>query len=358
MAQLPRIGIGEETILHESRAARTPPRWSSDDPAVSGHHTLGGWRAGLHGRRLCTSTESNEEAPLSMLRLSRIAALTACLALAAPAAASADAGDNAGVPSGAEVVNQPTRLSLGAAGALRDRIDRTGRFPAAPRLVLGRAGRARLVRGAAPAPVRTPAAGAGARMFGSEAAYAYKRDAILGAIQSFNATLIPTHGGRYVPPALYELDHGAQLPGCGDGVYNGAYCPAANTLGWSMAWTNGAFAQSGDMAWATLIAHEYGHAAQGFLGIRGGWMAYRLYSESFADCMAGAFFFWAYSSGLTDTVGRGDGNEFRDAFAWLQSSVTTLDTHGTIDWRYALAIYGWNTGFDGCVNWARSIDGV
>jgi hypothetical protein len=195
-------------------------------------------------------------------------------------------------------------------------------------------------------------------MFGTEVAYAYKRDAILGAIQNFNATNVPRHGGRYVPPALYELAHGQLLPGCNAGVYNGAYCPRANTLGWSMTWTYDAFARSGDMKWATLIAHEYGHAAQGFLGIRGGWMQYTQYSEGFADCMAGAFFYWAYASRITDAVGRGDGNEFSDAFASLQSSVTALNTHGTYAWRYALATYGWNTGFDGCVNWARSIDGV
>ena len=69
--------------------------------------------------------------------------------------------------------------------------------------------------------------------------------------------------------------------------------------------------------------------------------------RAFADCMAGAFLRWAYNGRMTDTVGRGDGNEFRDAFVALQSTVTTLNTHGTFDWRYALALYGWNTGFDG-----------
>jgi hypothetical protein len=293
-----------------------------------------------------------------MTRFSRIAALTACLTLAASAGASADAGDHDALPAGAKVVNVPERLSVAQANTLRARIDRTRRFPAAPRLV--NVGRARLVRARqARVTPPVPAAGPGARMFGSESAYAYKRDAILGSIQNFNATNVPRHGGRYVPPALYELADGAQLYGCnGSGVYNGAYCPWANTLGWSMTWTQNAFARSGDMKWATLIAHEYGHAAQNFLNIRGGWMQYTQYSEGFADCMAGAFFLWAYNGRITDTVGRGDGNEFRDAFVALQSNVTTLNTHGTFDWRYALALYGWNTGFDGCVNWARSIDGA
>ena len=295
-----------------------------------------------------------------MFRTARLTAIAAALALTAAGAAAGTAvadGGHAQLPAGAKVLGAPKLLSVERAAKLRTRIEAGRRAPRAPRLKVKRS---RLERAGAEhrAPIAGPAPEPGARMFGNEAAYAAKRDHILGAIQTFNAIMIPQLGGRYVPPALYELPNGGLLPGCTSGVTNGAYCGNANTLGWSMAWTSNAFAQSGDMKWATLIAHEYGHASQGFLGIRGGWMQYTQYSEGYADCMAGAFLWYAAYNRMLDNVGRGDYNEFRDAFVSLQSNVTNLNTHGTFDWRYALASYGWNTGFKGCATWARSIDGV
>jgi hypothetical protein len=291
-----------------------------------------------------------------MTSRTRIAALAVAASLAVPAVAAADVR-HGGDTAGGKVVGTPKLLSVKAAAKLRTRIEKGKSAPKPPRLKIRTK---RLERGHLmhEVPVTGEQPEPGARMFGNEYGYAYKRDRILGAIQNFNATFVPQFGGRYTPPALYELPNGGLLPGCSDGVYNGAYCPGANTLGWSMAWTNDAFTRSGDMKWATLIAHEYGHAAQRFLNIRGGWMQYRQYSEGFADCMAGAFLWYAAYNGMVDSVGRGDYNEFRDALYSLQSPVTNLNTHGTYDWRYSLATYGWNTGFRGCTNWARSIDGV
>lgn len=292
------------------------------------------------------------------------AAVTAAVALAgpAPALAETETGHRVDLPKSAKVVNKQKRVSLKQATRVQARIRRTGRYPAPPRLKVKRR---LLERAESHGPATEPAGHAEpsssedhSRLFGNESSYWSKRDPILNAIQQFNAAYIPRNGGRYVPPALYEVGHGRGLPGCNTAVYNGVYCGGVNAIGWSMTWTAEAFRASGDMRWATLIAHEYGHAAMRFLNIRGGWMNYTLYSEAFADCMAGAFLYYAHYYRMTDTVGRGDYHEFRDAFAALASPTTQLNNHGTFQWRYNSALYGWKVGFDGCTRWARSIDGV
>lgn len=282
-------------------------------------------------------------------------ALAATLAVASPASAETEHGDHAELPASAKVVNAPAkRLSIKAAAKLRA----TKRFPAPPRLKVDRSKLERSHEPAVAPAGEAPRLAPGERMFGNESPYAYKRDPILKAIQTYNMLNVPRNGGTYVAPRLYEVQHGGSLPGCNTAIYNGVYCGAVNSIGWSMGWTADAFRLSGDMRWATLIAHEYGHASQGFLRISGGWMNYTLYREALADCMAGGFLYYAHANRLTDSVGRGDYNEFRDAFAALASPTTQLNNHGTFEWRYALATYGWNTGFDGCTRWARSIDGV
>ena len=296
------------------------------------------------------------------MRTTRLAstalALAATLAVASPASAEEAQASHAELPASAKIVNAPPKLlSMKAAAKLRA----TKRFPRPPRLKVDRS---ELERSHEPAVAPTPASPAprlapAERMFGNESAYAYKRDPILKAIQTYNMLNVPRNGGTYVAPRLYEVSNGGSLPGCTTAVYNGVYCGGAvNSIGWSMTWTAEAFRVSGDMRWATLIAHEYGHAAQGFLRISGGWMNYTLYREALADCMAGGFLYYAHANRLTDSVGRGDYNEFRDAFVALAAPTTQLNNHGTFAWRYALATYGWNTGFDGCTRWARSIDGV
>lgn len=303
-----------------------------------------------------------------MIRRSLTAAAlvaTATLLTAGPAAAETEEAHRVDMPKSAKVLNKPAkRLSVSQASRARARARRTSRFPAPPRLRVDRSKIEKQTfdhrrRAIEPAEDQTPVRDPGTeRLFGNESPYFSKRDPVLGAIQRFNATHVPRNGGTYVAPRLYEVQHGGQMPGCNAAIYNGVYCGLVNQIGWSMGWTADAFRTSGDMKWATLIAHEYGHGAQRWLNIRGGWMNYTLYSEAFADCMAGAFLWHAHASRITDAVGRGDYNEFRDAFVSLASPTTQLNNHGTFSWRYSSAVYGWNYGFDGCVRWARSIDGV
>ena len=128
-----------------------------------------------------------------------------------------------------------------------------------------------------------------------------------------------------------------------------------HTVGYSWQYSQNVFDAVGDAGFAGLMAHEFGHAAQNTLGIRGGWMDRVVYKEAFADCMAGGWLVQMYNWGYYDNVGRGDWREWLDALTGLSDSTTTLDNHGTPAWRHQNATYGWNTGMRGCIAWFRSI---
>ena len=283
------------------------------------------------------------------------------LALAAPAPRLRRRRRHGELPAGAKVSTRPSCSRSRPRPRLRARIEPARRVPArpAPRERQARPARARARQRAAPLAGAEPA-GPGARMFGNEAAYAVKRDRILGRDPDLQRDERPALRRPLRPArALRAGQHGAALHGCGGAVYNGAYCRGVNTIGWSMTWTADAFAQSGDMKWATLIAHEYGHAAQRFLGIRGGWMQYTPVLRGLRGLHGRRVPLVRPYNRHADTVGRGDYNEFRDAFVALQSTVDEPQHARHV--RLALRtrpLYGWNTGFDGCASWARSIDGV
>jgi hypothetical protein len=196
-----------------------------------------------------------------------------------------------------------------------------------------------------------------AALFGADDGYRASRDRILGEIQRFYASLVPGAHGRFRSPRLFELGDDGELGRCG-AIGNAGYCPPSNSIGWTVDFAQSAFKNSGDNAWAVSIAHEFGHGAQEWLGLHGGGFRWTLYSEGFADCMAGAWSFWMYYYGQLDALRRGDGNEFRDVFASLSDGRTRLGNHGAFRWRYGAALYGWDTGFNGCVAWGRWIAGM
>ena len=205
-----------------------------------------------------------------MFRTASVTAVAAALALAGAGTAAA-AGRRSCASSGRREGTRGAQAALGRARREAAHPDRGGppgpARPAAEGQALAPAAHRHGAHGAD----RRPGAEPGARMFGNEAAYAVKRDRILGAIQTFNATMVPQFGGRYVPPRC-QAANGGLLPGCTDGVTNGAYCGNANTLGWSMTWTSNAFASRGHEV-GHADRHEYGHASQRFRD-RGGWMQY------------------------------------------------------------------------------------
>ena len=296
-----------------------------------------------------------------MSPLRRTAALIiATAALAAPAAAQA-----AQHPAGARIENSSIAkpLSPEKTFRLQQRIDRTGKFPAGPRLKsnrgLERVPRQRLTAPGNAAqseqiavPAALPPAG---KLFGFQGTYATKRDPLIQWVSYVYSRAMGELGASFRQPLFYEVGHGGSTPnGCG-AVYNGMYCGSVNTIGMSSLYAQNSFNNLGDAAFAGLLAHEYGHAAQQWLRINGGNMRYLHYSEGFADCMAGGWLNTMYRWGYGDRIGRGDWQEYLDVLTNLSDTTTTRDNHGRPEWRHAIATYGWNYGMRGCTQWARQM---
>ena len=124
--------------------------------------------------------------------------------------------------------------------------------------------------------------------------------------------------------------------------------PNLNTVAWSSPWMRNVFDQFGDAAFASVMAHEYGHGAMSWLGFTGkGNFRYQIYREGFADCMAGAWLYWMSYYRYTDNIGVGDRSELYNLMFNLGSSnaQTTRDNHGDAAWRTSLSTYGFNNGF-------------
>jgi len=193
------------------------------------------------------------------------------------------------------------------------------------------------------------------RLFGYEGEFFSKRNDILAWVQAFYRNYVPGAGGTYVPPPLFEVVDGTPDPNCGGFPIQMHYCSGGNNIAWGTGFSQELWYGIGDMAWAVAIAHEYGHGSQQWLGYgNSGYFQYILYREYFADCMAGAWTYYAYEHDGLDNVGFGDGNEFKLVFQRIAVSHTDWSTHGDFNWRYGSGIYGWNYGFDGCIsqgNW-------
>ena len=297
-------------------------------------------------------------APMRTIR--RTAALiVAAAAIAAPAAA--DAATPKIVTSGVAKALPPAK-----AKQLQERMERTGRYPAGPRLASKR-GLDRVRQPAVTAPAPSPGAEqillaarppAGSRLFGFQGTYAQKRWNLIQWINYTYSRAVPEMGGRFSTPSVYEVAHGGRTPtGCG-AVYNAMYCPAVNTIGFSASYGQAAFTNIGDSAFAGLLAHEYGHGVQQWMQLRGGLMNSTQYSEAFADCMAGGWLATMYNWGYMDNVGRGDWREYLDVLTNLSDATTTAYNHGRPEWRHQSAVRGWNYGMQGCVAWARQLQRI
>jgi hypothetical protein len=289
-------------------------------------------------------------------------------------------------PAGAHAAGvAPTKqLSVKQATKLQRQAARTGHYPPGPKISVkglkrsvpagaeGTGTRPKAPKGAKTIRIRTAKAKrlfaakriagpvkAHSSLFGYQGDFFAKRNTILGYIQGFYATYVPQAGGTFQAPSLYEVNDYTNVD-CGGqvGVFkqNAIYCGASNYVLWSLELSQSFWNDIGDAAWATAIAHEYGHGAQLWLGYGyGGWFQYELLREGFADCMAGAWLFSMSQQGALDGVGRGDGNEFHDLFQKVASPTTEWTNHGDFNWRYSAALYGWNYGFNGCVSWGNEI---
>jgi hypothetical protein len=196
-----------------------------------------------------------------------------------------------------------------------------------------------------------------AALFGYHGDFYAKRNDILGTIDRFYRTFVPTSGGVYTAPALFELPEPAVIPPCTD-ASQFAYCPPGNYVVWAFPFYGELWDLYGDNAFAGAAAHEYGHGAQWWLNYQaGGYFQYVLYREQFADCMAGAYSYWMWSQNYYDNVDRGDGQELYDIWATVSDDVTTWDNHGDFSWRYGTLVWGWQQGWNGCIRYGNWIYG-
>lgn len=271
-------------------------------------------------------------------------------------------------------------LSVEQATKAQRKAARTGHYPPGPRIPVKGLERERLPRGGESTPPadakrvrintrkakrlwrnqRSGNVRAKASLFGYHGDFFAKRNTILSYVNGYYAERVSAAGGTFADPALYEVNDDTTTLTCGGQSQlfrqNAAYCPGGNFVIWSLELSQSFWNQIGDNAWATVIAHEYGHGAQQWLGYGDrGYFGYVIYRETFADCLAGAWYFSMYQRGLGDDVGVGDGNELRGVIAAVSDDVTQWDNHGDFNWRYGAAIHGWNYGFDGCVNWGNWI---
>jgi hypothetical protein len=194
-----------------------------------------------------------------------------------------------------------------------------------------------------------------ASLFGYHGNFYEKRNRILSTVNSFYQAFVPSSGGTYRAPALMEVNAGASAAPCNGTIDNMSYCAPGNYVAWAYPFYGSLWDKIGDNAFAIALAHEYGHGSQHWLLYgTGGYFQYVVYREAFADCMGGAYSYWMYYQGYYDGVGAGDGQEFHDLFAAIGDSETTWDNHGTFEWRYDNAYFGWNQGWNGCIrfgNW-------
>jgi hypothetical protein len=246
---------------------------------------------------------------------------------------------------------------------------RHGSYPAAPTVRLngrtervakherGSVGAKRSPRkGAHRARLRKPAQ-ARISIDGWHGPYASKLAWIQYYVDNYNRRIL---GTRYRSPALYPNAERYSYFNCGTQrlsvVGNAVYCPANNYIAWDTSWFQGFFnyAYGGDTSVAAIYAHEWGHATQAMLSLRGWKLNYSLYRELYADCMAGSWAADMYVRGRLDNIGVGDYQEALNVLAWIASPNTPDRTHGTVSERQSFFRYGWSHGAQACVNWVVS----
>lgn len=286
-------------------------------------------------------------------------ALAATAAMAVPTVASAN--------SQLKVLHKPGKpLAIAQGVKLQRKARQTGHYPTPPSLAVS-------IKRLAPAPKSfggTPTQGAPVevnaakpqhrlgKLFGFQGVYDTKHIPLVQWVNYVYSVVVPTLGGHFVQPAIYEMTppNGVTPNGCGSTLNNALFCWNLNTMAYDTNWMRGIFDNLGDAAFASVVAHEYGHGTMAWLGLAGkGYFNYTLYSEGFADCNSGAWMFWMYYNHYTDSVGQGDTAELVNVWRALADQTTDLNNHGNANWRVAAVTYGWNNGFRGCANWGREL---
>ena len=157
-----------------------------------------------------------------------------------------------------------------------------------------------------------------------------------GSIAVFWSTTMSAWGRRYTKPVLQYYNGagvGDRNTPCGSTTVwrnNSFYCSGSNTIYLDYTWNQRMTNQYGDFGSGGILAHEWGHAAQAWLGY--GYVGYK--SEYHADCLAGMYSRYGYSTG------RLVGSDYSEMYNWLYAQPYSAD-HGTGSIRAAWYQYGY-----------------
>ena len=147
---------------------------------------------------------------------------------------------------------------------------------------------------------------------------------------------------KYVSPRIYFYGdyYGERQTPCGataSNRNNGFYCSTDNTVYLDYEYMQdfmgpGGRYNLGDYAVGGFMAHEFGHGVEAWLGWQVGG-SFR--TEYAADCLAGMYTRWAYSTG------RLTGSDYWEFDSWLRSTPKST-THGDPNTRAAWYRYGYD----------------
>lgn len=155
-----------------------------------------------------------------------------------------------------------------------------------------------------------------------------------GSITNFWATTMSAWGKAYSRPSIYYYNHngsGFPMTECGRAsVNNSFYCYGSNHIYLDYNWNQGLLNRFGDMAPAGILAHEWGHDIQDWLGYHDN--TYR--QEYHADCLAGMYVRYGYAAG------RLNGTDYGEFYNWFLSQGYDI-THGRGTNRAAWYQYGY-----------------
>lgn len=154
----------------------------------------------------------------------------------------------------------------------------------------------------------------------------------------------------YEPPRVFQSYTREIDTPCGPTLLGNAfYCLPAHGIYFDQALFERELETNGDFAVVFILAHEWGHLAQGLLGVLGDSQFFSIQIELQADCYAGAYARDADERGILES------GDFEEAIVTLFRVGDPLDTmqfeegaHGTPGQRIDAFQRGYQDGVGGC----------
>lgn len=152
------------------------------------------------------------------------------------------------------------------------------------------------------------------------------------SIANFWQTTMASWGKSYSKPTLLYYNS-TITTACGPiSAANSYYCSANNSIYLGTSWNQSQLNGFGDYAAGGILAHEWGHGIDAWL--RYPYQGYR--SEYHADCLAGMYTRYGYSTG------RLNGADYGEMYNWLAAQSTST-SHGSGANRAAWYKYGYTS---------------